>query len=129
VDGVLRLAPTFDHGASLARNLADGERQSRLLSIDRGFQIPSFARRARSAFYAHDAAAKSMGTLDAWQAFARLAPLAAEAWRERLRSIDAGAINHLLQEIPPNRLTAIGQKFTAALLLENQRRIVAGEPA
>lgn len=128
VDGVLRLAPTFDHGASLARNLGDDERQLRLRSIDRGYRIPSFARRARSAFYAHEAAKKAMGTHEAWQAFARLAPSAAQAWRERLRAIDEATINHLLQEIPPNRLTAIGQTFTAALLLENQRRIVAGEP-
>ncbi|MGE4071127.1 MAG: hypothetical protein AB7E72_08125 [Lysobacterales bacterium] len=128
VETVLRLAPSFDHGASLARNLSDAERKSRLDSTDRGFQVPTFAQRARSAFYENDTATRAMGTLAAWQAFAQRSLVAATAWKQRLASIDAATINTLLQEIPPNRLSVIGQRFTAALLLENQRRIVAGEP-
>jgi hypothetical protein len=46
------LAPTFDHGASLARNVADAEKKERMESRDRNRQIPAFVRRARSAFYA-----------------------------------------------------------------------------
>lgn len=48
----LNLAPTFDHGASLARNLSDHQRLERLNSNDQNRRIPHFARRAHSAFYA-----------------------------------------------------------------------------
>lgn len=43
----LCLAPTFDHGASMARNISDKEREERLGSRDRNRQIPQFVRRAR----------------------------------------------------------------------------------
>ncbi len=127
VDGALRLAPTFDHGASLARNLSDEERKRRVESRDRGFQVPAFAQRARSAFYGSDVASRSMGTFEAWQGFAVRSPLAAQGWRNRLAALDTSAISKLLLDVPPNRLSGIGQEFTLALLLENQRRIVRGE--
>lgn len=47
----LRLAPTFDHAAGLARNLADSEREDRLTTEDQGRSIAAFVRRGRSAFY------------------------------------------------------------------------------
>lgn len=54
----LSLAPSFDHGAALARNLSDAERAERLASRDRHRQMAHFVRRARSALYA-DAVAPS----------------------------------------------------------------------
>src|SRR5205823_341437 len=39
---VLRLAPSFDHGASLARNITDEERAERLRSKDERRKIPYF---------------------------------------------------------------------------------------
>lgn len=59
MDGVLRLAPSFDHGASLARNLSDEERKARLASTDRGYQVSGFANRARSAFYDSESATRA----------------------------------------------------------------------
>ena len=47
----MRLAPTFDHGASLARNLLDSERAERLTTKDRNRTIKMFAQRGRSAFF------------------------------------------------------------------------------
>ena len=43
---LLKLAPTFDHGASMARNISDDERRERMTSNDRNRQIPAFAKRA-----------------------------------------------------------------------------------
>ncbi len=50
-DDGLRLAPTFDHGAALARNLLDSEREERLVTKDRNRTIEAFIERGRSAFY------------------------------------------------------------------------------
>jgi hypothetical protein len=49
---VEHLAPTFDHAASMARNLTEEEREDRLTTRDRGRAIGTFVRRATSAFYA-----------------------------------------------------------------------------
>src|SRR5205807_9360721 len=47
----LRLAPTFDHGAALARNLLDSERAERLATKDRLRTVAAFATKGRSAFF------------------------------------------------------------------------------
>ncbi len=51
-DGRVRMAPSFDHGSSLGFNLADGERESRLRTKDRGWSVETWAQRGKSPFYA-----------------------------------------------------------------------------
>src|SRR3546814_5508461 len=73
----LSLAPSFDHGAAMARNLSDEQRDERLHARDRNRRIPHFARRARSALYANPTVSKPLHTLDAWRMFAERVPVAA----------------------------------------------------
>jgi hypothetical protein len=122
----LLLAPTFDHGASLARNLTDEERDERMTTRDANRQIPEFVRKARSAFYGQATDAKPLLTFDAWRAFASRGRVAASAWLERLRSIDDNDVNKLMAEVPPARMTKICREFTLRLLTENQRRLLEG---
>lgn len=120
----LRLAPTFDHGASLARNLSDTERKDRLTTKDKNRTIDAFARRARSAFYSSAADAKPLPTLDAFLAFAGLAPRAADCWRDSLATVTPEEVQRILGEVPPKRMSKIAKKFTLELLLQNQQRIL-----
>jgi hypothetical protein len=127
IDGVLRLAPTFDHGASLARNLTDEERHERLTTKDRGRALPTFARRARSAIYPDAAATKPLTTVAAWRAIAARAPDAAVAWAERLGIVTDDQVRKIIGEIPPQRMSAVCKEFTLYLLNENRQRILTGE--
>lgn len=120
----LFLAPSFDHGAALARNLSDTERKDRLSSADHGRRLPNFAARAKSAFYSDEVALSPMTTLEAWQGFAELVPDAASAWVARLARIDGDSVREVIGGIPPHRMSGITRDFTAQLLAENQRRIV-----
>jgi hypothetical protein len=120
----LLLAPTFDHGASMARNITDEERKERLTTRDVNRQIPAFVRKARSAFYATATATKPLGTFEAWQAFAQRTPRAATAWLERLRAIADNDIEQLLKEVPPRRMSKICREFTLRLLNENRNRLL-----
>ncbi len=128
-DDTLYLAPSFDHGASMARNVTDRERQERLTTRDANRQVAAFVRKARSAFYASVGAAKPMSTMEAWKAWAARTPQAASIWRERLRQINEQVVEHLLREIPSNRMTAVCRQFTMGLLKENQKRLVSGDDA
>lgn len=124
----LSLAPTFDHGASMARNLTDEDRYARITTRDRKRQVGAFARRARSAFYAGAAAeTKPLTTLGAWRAFASLVPHAAGVWLERLDAVDSAAVDALLERVPPSRMTNICRDFTRRLLEENRRGLLTGE--
>ncbi len=121
----LQLAPTFDHGASLARNLTDEERHKRLVSPDRNRRIPHFARRTRSALYADAAARKPLSTLDAWRAFSARIPADADRWRARLLAeAEPEAVTAILDRIPPDRMSSICRQFTVDLLMENRRRLL-----
>ena len=120
----LLLAPSFDHGASLARNLTDEERKDRLVTRDANRQIPKFVRRARSAFYSQATDEKPLPTFDAWMAFARKSQLAASAWLERLRAVAYNEVDQLLKEVPPSRMSKICREFTQQLLNQNQRRLL-----
>ncbi len=126
VNGRFSLCPTFDHGASLARNLTDGERKERLTSRDMNRQIPAFARRARSAFYEDANQTKPMTTIAAWQAFSQRTPVAARIWLERLAAIEPAGWSEIMQRIAPQRMTQIAREFTSALLAENRQRLLEG---
>jgi len=123
----LHLAPTFDHGASMARNLTDEERHDRLTTRDQGRRIERFARRARSALYADAAGTRSLTTHEAWRAFAGRSPDAGSIWLARLAAINDDTIRGIVDEVPPHRMSWISRDFTAALLAENRRRLLANE--
>jgi hypothetical protein len=123
-DDDLRLAPTFDHGAALARNLTDAERKERLTTNDRNRRIDAFARRGRSAFYSGVPDAKPLGTAEAFLEFAGLAAPAARVWLARVAAVDLSAILKILDEIPDQRMTEPAKEFTLELLMTNQKRLL-----
>ncbi|TWT77105.1 hypothetical protein Pla123a_25350 [Posidoniimonas polymericola] len=124
----MRLAPTFDHGAALARNLTDSERRERLSTRDRNRTIKAFARRARSAFYANETDKKALSTLDAFLAFGILSPKASNAWLERVLAVGTNELSAILDRVPSSRISDVGREFTLALLLENQQRLREANP-
>ena len=125
-DDELRLAPTFDHGAALARNLSDKERRERLTTTDKNRQLSIFAGKASSAFYADTTDAKPLKTFEAFVAFAQYAPSATKLWLDRLAAIRLDEIRKLLDEVPPKRMSRISKDFTLHLLAFNQERFLKG---
>lgn len=120
----LALAPSFDHGAALARNLSDDERHERLTSRDEGRRVARFAARARSALYDAATAARPLGTLAAWQAFAARTPDAGAIWHDRLAAVEQAAVEAVVDQVPPDRMSAVCRSFTLQLLAENRRRLL-----
>lgn len=125
---MLSLGPTFDHGASLARNLKDEERHERRTTKDGNRRVGPFARKARSALYADTSEKRPLSTVAAWQAFAKFAPAGATAWLARLAGVNSGTVRDVLARVPPERLSAIAREFTLELLEENHRRLLNGDP-
>jgi len=121
---LLHLAPTFDHGAGLGRNLNDGEREERLSTKDRNRTVPAFAERGRSAFYRTEADDRPLSTRDAFLAFGERSPSARRGWLERLLAVHPDAVSSILDRVPPERMTPVCKEFTFALLNENRRRLL-----
>jgi len=120
----LRLAPTFDHGASLARNLLDQEREERLTTKDRNRSVAAFAGRGRSALFASPSDLRPLELREAFRAFAQFAPAAAGAWLDQLRAANQDDIHGILERVPDERMSEICKRFTIELLKENQRRLL-----
>ena len=116
-----RLAPTFDHGAGLARNEPDQTRQIRLYGRDRGYGIEAFATKARSSLY--DGGKKPLTTLAAFEAISKRNPKASAAWLHRLKELDLTTIQSMIARVPEERMTPIAREFTVRLLLINQSRL------
>ena len=126
-ESALRLAPTFDHGAAMARQITDQERLQRMKTMDSGYGVPRFVRGARSAFYRDPGAKKAMTTIEAWRAFSLYAPEASIIWVDALRRLADDSIRQILEAVPPDRLSSVGRDFTYQLLLENRKRIINGD--
>lgn len=120
----LRLAPTFDHGAALARNLLDSERAERLTTRDRNRTVEAFAARGRSAFYASAADSRPLELREAFRSFAQGIPGAAAAWLGRLQAVNQEQIGSILRRVPAGRMSETCKRFTMEILLTNQRRLL-----
>lgn len=120
----LRLAPTFDHGAALARNVLDSERRERLTTKDQNRAIAAFAGRGRSAFYRSADDPRPLELREAFRAFAQQVPDAAQAWLARLRGVNRDAVWGILERVPLERMSDICKRFTMELLLNNQQRLL-----
>lgn len=120
----LRLGPTYDHGASLARNVTDEEKKARLRTKDRNYTVAHFASRGASAFYGSAADKKTLSALEVFRRFAHYNSVGADIWKERLRTVTPETVEALLHEVPPQRMTPITQEFTFELLMINQQRLL-----
>lgn len=123
----LWLAPTFDHGAALARNLTDRERSERMTTKDKNRTIAAFAKAGRSAFYRSTNEERPLSTIEAFRAFGRIAPEAATIWLNRLAAVTSDSIRGILERVPVERMSDACRKFTLDLLLANQRRLLEEE--
>lgn len=120
-----RLAPSYDHGSSLAPHINDEERAGRLATRDQGYSVKAFARRAKSRFFASASDGRPLGTVEAFETFAAQVKPAADVWRSRLAAVDEHAVGEILGQMPPDRLSSVALAFTVQLLAENRKRILS----
>ena len=85
---ITHLAPSFDHGAGLARNEPDLKRTRRLDSGDSDRQIAIYEKKARSAFYLNGGDLRTLLTHDAFVEFSKYDPKSASAWISQLSRRD-----------------------------------------
>jgi hypothetical protein len=120
----LALAPTFDHGAGLGRNLLDTEREERLHTKDQNRTIHAFAQKGRSAFFGTVSDTRSLGLLEAFEAFSVASPVAKSCWLQQLRVVNRDAVWGILERVPAERMSNVCKEFTCELLMTNQRRLL-----
>lgn len=120
----LSLAPTFDHGAGMARNLLDAERQDRLMTADQNRSIAAFSKRAKSALFNSTNDARPLLLIDAFTEFLKRYPKEALIWLERLQTVTKREVSDILHRVPSARMSDVCKRFTLELLYTNRERLL-----
>ncbi|EDA6502867.1 hypothetical protein A0F84_24770, partial [Salmonella enterica subsp. enterica serovar Muenster] len=85
--GERMLCPTYDHAASLGREMRDVEKAERLTTKDRNRQIPTFVGKARSELFKLKTDRKPLLTVEAFSHAIEDRPRAREYWLGRLNAL------------------------------------------
>ena len=117
------LAPTYDHAASLGQNETDAKRENRLNSRDKGYQLPSYVSKARSAVYGRKGDQKPLHTMDAFWKAAERRPSAAKVWLKQLEGIGPSDCLQIFKQVPPQLISNTASKFALKMLELNQQRL------
>ncbi|MEG3437106.1 HipA-like protein [Pannus brasiliensis CCIBt3594] len=123
--GRVYLAPTYDHGSCLGRELEDKVRAERLQTKDRNRTVRVYVEKCQSCLYDRIEDKKPLKTFDAFTLAARKYPSAARAWLRLLGEISAENTLTLLERVPKERITPIAIEFAQAILKINRDRLLA----
>lgn len=123
----VRLAPTFDHAASLGRELMDEKRDARMTTKDPNFTVSAYARRARSALYKNPGDRRPMTSLEAFREAIRFRPDAGRFWMDRLERVEQVQITDTFAQIPREFITKTASEFAIAFLTTTKQSIMETE--
>lgn len=126
-DGRMMLCPTYDHAASLGRELLDDERKDRLESKDRGRQIYTFVRRARSELFKLKKDKRPLKTDEAFWHAVEDRPDAKKFWINKLKELSDEKIDLIFSKIPNTVISELAREFAKQMVLENKKRLLDNE--
>lgn len=118
------LCETYDHAASLGRELLDKEREERLTSRDRNRQVGKFVQKARSELFKLKTDKKPQLTIDAFFLSVERRENAKVFWLERLRALTDEKINAIFNQIPKEVISDVAREFSLTMVLENKKRLL-----
>ncbi|EEV6025940.1 MULTISPECIES: hypothetical protein [Escherichia] len=125
--GERMLCPTYDHAASLGREMRDVEKTERLTTKDRNRQIPAFVRRARSELFKLKTDKKPLLTVEAFRHAIENRPRAKEHWFGRLNTLTHEDIVGVFNNVPADCISEVSRTFAIEMVLENRRRLLEDE--
>jgi hypothetical protein len=121
------LCPTYDHAASLGREMIDSERQERLSTRDKNRQIPCFVRKARSELFKTKTDNRPLLTIDAYRQAVLGRDAANEHWLSKLRSLSNESIVKVFNDVPSECISDCAREFATLMVMENRRRLLEDE--
>lgn len=123
------LCPTYDHAASLGRELLEAECLERLTTKDTNRSIPCFVRKARSELFRFRTDRKPMLTVEAFHHAVDKRPEAKRHWLSKLSLLNDDAIRGIFHQVENVGLTEVARDFAVAMVLENKRRLLENDNA
>lgn len=118
------LCPTYDHAASLGREMLETEREERLTTKDANRQVPFFVRKARSELYKLKTDRKPLLTVDAFLHAVERRPNAKSFWLEKLSRVTEQQILQVFNQVDDDCISNAARNFAVEVVLENKRRLL-----
>lgn len=118
------LCETYDHAASLGRELLDKEREDRLVSKDKNRKVEKFVQKARSELFRSETDKKPLFTNDAFFIAVENRENAKNFWLERLRILSDEKISSIFHNIPTEVISNVAKEFSLQMVLENKKRLL-----
>jgi hypothetical protein len=122
--GAAVLAPSFDHAASLGQILRDDERERRLTTKDKGYQVGAYVEKARSALLQSPGDVRPLTLMDALITAGRRLPQGAKFWQSALSEVSEQALSRCVGKVPDTLASYWAKLFADAMLLTNRQRIL-----
>ncbi|WP_409306149.1 hypothetical protein [Pectobacterium sp. B1J-3] len=118
------LCPTYDHAASLGREMLDDERNERLTTKDTNRQIPCFVNKARSELFKAKTDKKPLPTVEAFQYAVEGRSAARNHWLGKLSALTEDSITDVFNQVPASCISDSARRFAALMVLENRKRLL-----
>lgn len=125
--GKRELCPSYDHAASLGRELTDEEREERLLTKDHNRTINMFVQKSRSLIFRSKMENKPLFTLDAFFEATKKRPVAKNFWLDQLNQLENKIIEDVFRRIPKTLATDLTKEFSTKMVLANKQRLLSHE--
>jgi len=127
--GKRTLCPTYDHAASLGRELLNKEREERLNTRDKNRTINQFLSKARSELFNLKTDKKPLFTVDAFFKAVSKRDRARKHWIYRLQQVKEDEIRDIISNIPDNVMSETAKEFALQMVLGNMKRLLEDERA
>lgn len=119
------LCETYDHAASLGRELTPERREILLTSKDRGQQLSTFVAKARSEIFKDETDKRPLLTIDALKlALSNQSAEVKKYWIDKVILLSENIIQDILNNIKNDILDDKTKKFICKMILENKNRIL-----
>jgi len=118
------LCPTYDHAASLGRELLDPTREDRLKPLRDNRSVNAFVKRARSELFEKSTDNKALFTIDAYYLSVKDRPAAHNHWINKLENLNEDIIRNIVNKVPNELMTHPAKEFAIQMILENKKRLL-----
>ena len=120
-DNEIYLSPTYDHASGLGCRETEANKKKRLASKDKGFQVASFVKKAKTPFYHKN---EKLTTLKAFEMCAASDKKVAIYWLEQLECLNFNTVQNIFSKIPNHLMSDISIEFALKILEENKKRLL-----
>ncbi|MCJ8272936.1 MAG: HipA domain-containing protein [Psychrosphaera sp.] len=126
---IYTLSPTYDHAASLGRELLDAERAERLETKDKNRQVASFVLKAKSELFRYETDKKPLKTIDAFYCAVKDRPNVKTHWLSKLQKLTEYHITNIFDRLPNEVISPTAKAFAIKMIMENQTRTLNDDRA